>query len=112
MDEVEPSAVRQALSRVPEIVHGALIQVVESALGSTAPDQCRNGVHEKAKLTLTLTERVFCLLPLVDVGQQHAPANELSAAIVERKASVLIPPVDTIRPPKALHDFVGSARRD
>src|SRR5262245_6846747 len=52
MDELEPSAIRKALRRVAEKVHGPLVQVIQVALGSTAPDQRRNGIDKQAKLTL------------------------------------------------------------
>src|SRR4029079_5271744 len=83
MDEFEPSTVREALGRVAQVVHGTLIQVIQLAIGSPAPDECRNAVDEKTKLTLALSQRLFRLLPVVDVGQQHAPANDLSRPVAE-----------------------------
>src|SRR4030095_340531 len=112
MDEFEPSTVREALRRVTEIFHRPLIQVIQLASGSTAPDECRNGIYEKAKLPLTLTQRLFRLFSLVDVRQQHAPANDLSSRIAERKAAVFKPAIGTVRSAKALHDLVWATRGD
>src|SRR5262245_23214623 len=109
MDEFEPPAVREALQRVPEIVHGALVQVIQLAPRIAAPDQCRHSIDEKAELTLAPTQRVFGLLPLVDVGQQHTPATDVSAGITEWKAAVLHPAINTIPAPDALDNLIWSA---
>src|SRR5262245_4770284 len=112
MDEFEPSSIREALRCLSEIVHGTLIEVIQRAFSSATPHQCRNGFDEKAKLTLAPAERIFRLLPLVDVRQQHAPANDLPIAIAKWKAAVLNPAVDTIRATKPLHNLVRSTGRD
>ena len=50
--------------------------------------------------------------PIVDVGQQHAPATDPAAGIAEWETAVLHPAVDAITPPEALHDFIRGPGRN
>ena len=75
-------------------------------------DQPWNAVHDQARLAFAFAQRVLGELPLVDVRQQHAPANDPAACIAQRKAVVLEPPVHAVRPPQPLHDLVWIARAD
>jgi len=45
MDEFEPSSTGQALGGLAEIFDSSLIQIVQFALRSTAPNECRDGLH-------------------------------------------------------------------
>ncbi len=75
-------------------------------------DQSWNAVHDQARLALAFAQRILGALPLVDVRQQHAPANDVAAFIAQRKAVVLEPAIHAVRPPEPLHDFVWAARAD
>src|SRR6185503_13591910 len=52
-----PPPIGQILRSVAEIFDSPLIQVVQLALGSTAPHECGDRLNQKTKLPLTLTKR-------------------------------------------------------
>ena len=56
-----------------------------------------------------LVQCVLGVLPVVNVRQQHAPANYLAACLAKRKAVVLKPAIDTVRPSESLLNLVWSA---
>ena len=80
--------------------------------GRKGRDEPRNAVHDQARFTFAFAQRVLGALPLVDVRQQHAPANDVAARITKRKAVVLEPKIDAVRPPEPLHNLVGAAGDD
>ena len=51
MDEFEPPIAGQTLRRVAKIFDSPLIHVVQLALRSTAPHECRDRLDEETKLT-------------------------------------------------------------
>src|SRR5262245_25621291 len=57
MNEFEPPPARQALGGVAKIFDSPLVQVLQLAHSSAAPHECRDGVDEESKLSLTLDER-------------------------------------------------------
>ena len=71
-----------------------------------------NAVHDQARLTFAFAQGILGALPLVDIGQQHAPAGDFAVRTANGKAFVRKPAIHAIRPPKTLHDFVGTAGCD
>src|SRR4029450_13137173 len=77
MDEFEPPSTGQALRRVPEILDGPLIQVLQLTFRSTAPHQCGDRLGQEAELPLTLTNGCFRALLVLDVGVDAVPLNDV-----------------------------------
>ena len=71
------------------------------------PECCRRSAATRRSL---VTQRLLSTLPLVDVRQQHAPANDVTACIAKRKAVVLEPAIRAVRTSKPLHNRVWVAR--
>src|SRR4029453_12152350 len=64
-NQFDPPPVRQALRAVTEVFDSGLIQGLELAFRSPAPHECRDGLDQETKLTLTLAKRFFRPLALV-----------------------------------------------
>ena len=95
-----------------EIFDRPLIQIVQVPLVSPAPHECRDRLDEEPKLSLSLDERFFGALPIVDVGEQNVPPGDVLAPIPKRKAANLNPTIDAVETPDARLEIVGLARRD
>src|SRR3712207_1752772 len=92
----------QLIQRLAEVLDNLAVDELELPGGRKDRDQPWNGVHEQARLALAGAQPVLGALPLIDVLQQHAPADDASPLVAERKAPVLEPAVDAVGPPKAL----------
>ena len=89
-----------------------LVEKVGVSIRACRPGQRRDRVGDQLEVPLARAQGVLGALPLVNVRQQDAPANDVVAGITKRKTAVLEPPIDAIRSPKPLHDLVWSARAD
>src|SRR4026209_2457996 len=111
MDELQPSLTGQTLHREAEIFHSPLIQEVQLAVSSTTPHKCRDRLNQEPKLTFALAKRLFRALPVVDVGEQDVPSDDLTAHIAQRKPANLKPSVHAIKTPDTRVEVVWLARR-
>ena len=84
----------QLLQRLAVVLKDLPVDKFDLAAGRKGRDQPRNAVHDQARLTFAFAQRVLGALPLVDVRQQHAPANDVTACIAKRKAVVLEPAIE------------------
>ena len=95
-----------------EVIEDRSVDEFELAAGRESGDEPWNAVHDQARLTFAFAQRILGALPLVDVRQQHAPANDVAACIAKRKAVVLEPTIGAVRSPESLHNLVWAARGD
>src|SRR5262245_53236348 len=102
----------QLLQRLSEVLEGRAVDELDLDAGRERRNEPWNAVDDQARLALAFAQRVLRPLPLVDVRQQHAPANDAPARIAQRKTAVLEPQIGAVRPPETLQDLVGAARRD
>src|SRR5688572_26094239 len=102
--------VLQLLQRLAEVLEGRTVDEFDLAARRKGCDESWNAVHDQPRLAFAFAQRVLGALPLVDVRQEHAPANDVAACIAEGKAVVLEPKVDAVGPPQSLHNLVGAAR--
>src|SRR4030095_6290661 len=112
MDELEPPLTGQTLHREAEIFHRPLIQEVQLAFSSTTPHKCRDRLDQEPKLTFALAKRFFRALPVVDVGEQDVPSDDLTAHIPPRKPANLKPSVHAIKTANTRVEVVWLARRN
>ena len=110
MDELEPPLTGQTLHREAEIFHSPLIQEVQLAFRSTTPHKCRDRLDQESKLTFALAKRFFRALPVVDVGEQDVPSDDLTAHIAQRKPANLEPSIHAVETPYPFDDLVRIAR--
>jgi hypothetical protein len=99
----------ELLQRLAEELSHRAVDEIELTAGRKDRDEPWNAVADQARLAFAFTQRVFGALPLIDVRQQHAPANDVPACIAKRKSVVLEPKVDAIRTPESLHNRVRAA---
>jgi hypothetical protein len=101
VDEFQPAAVSQALGGVAEVFDGAAVQVVQLALGRTAPHECRDGLDQETKLTLAFAKRFFGALAIFDVRVDAVPLDDDTGFVTQRIRTKKEPTIFTIVPTQA-----------
>src|SRR5918996_6218992 len=96
----------QLLERLAVVLKDLPVDKFDLPGGREGRDQPGNAVHDQARLTFAFAQRVLGALPLVDVRQQHAPANDVAACIAKRKAIVFEPAIGAVRPAKPLDNLI------
>src|SRR5215510_916291 len=99
----------QLLQRQAEVIQAWAVDEFELTAGRERRDQPSNAIYDQPRLALARSQRVLSALPLVDVRQQLAPANDMASWIAKGKSFVLKPTIDAVRPPEALRDLVWTA---
>src|SRR5687768_13368381 len=94
----------ELLQRTAEVLEDLAVDEFDVTGGRKGRDQPWNAVDDQARLAFAFAQRVLGALPLVNVRQQHAPANDMAAAIAKRKAVVLEPMIEAVRPPDSLQN--------
>src|SRR6185436_4274790 len=102
----------QLVQRAAEVLVNLAVDELDLSGRREGRDQPWNAVHDQPRLAFALAQRVLGSLSIVDVGQQHAPANDLTARIAKRKAVIQKPAIGAVGPSEALRDLVRSARGD
>ena len=112
VDGSRPAPTARLFRRKADEVQIVLVEELGASIGTRRPGQRRNRVDDQLEITLARARGLLGALALVDVRQQHAPANDVAACIAKRKAAVLEPAIDAVRPPESLHDLVWTAGGD
>jgi len=99
----------ELVQRLAEVLQNLAVNEFDLTAGRKGRDQPWNAVHDQARLTFAFAQRLLGALPLVDIRQEHAPANGVAACIAKRKTVVLEPTIDAVQPPESLHNFVWRA---
>src|SRR3954454_24489924 len=101
IDEFHPSPACKVISCLPDKVDIALIQIVELAFRSPAPNQRRNSFDKLVKLAFAFTEALFSLLSVFDVCVGSVPVDDIPRAIEVGSRSKQKPAIFSIEPPQA-----------
>ncbi len=112
MDGSRPAPTGGLFQRNTDEVQIVLVEELGTAIWTRRPGQRRNRVDDELETASPAGESLLGTLPLVDIGQEHAPVNDVAGGIAKRKSVVLKPAIDAIRPPEALQDLVWGAGRD
>ena len=112
MDGSRPAPTARLLCRKADKVQEVLVEEVGAAVWTRRPGQCRNRVDYEGEIAFTPSDGILGAFQIVNVRQQHTPANDVAVRVTNRKATIREPAIDAIGPSKALHDFVRCAGRE
>ena len=72
------------------------IEVVGASIGPGRPGERRNRIDNLLKIALARADCVFGPFPIVNVRQEHAPANDAGIGISNRRTATLKPSIHAV----------------
>ena len=79
VDGSRPAPTARLFRRKADEVQIVLVEELGASIWTRRPGQRRNRVDDELEIAFARAERLLGTLPLVDVRQQHAPANDVAA---------------------------------
>jgi len=112
VDRCRPAPVLHLFQAEPQVIEVMLAEEIGGAIHARRPRDRGNGVDDQLEIAFAGAHRFVRALPVVNVRQQPAPADNPAFRVAEWRASTLKPAIHPIRPPQTVFALIRRARLD